>query len=182
MPYTYLQLLGYLSHYNKLDFSSASEAPTKPAKVQQVNERQKCQLRLFHAKTRRGRTLAVFKCAGSRQGGNLNGRNPPCGAPECRVCSRFVGECATRKSWATADVHTDLWVKDLEKESTGLFDGSDASLRSLRHASRVTRTEDYGSAGKTTIANDRADVPYGKPRIRRLRLTVRKPEDPKTSS
>lgn len=91
MPYTYLQLLGYLSRYNKLDFSSSDETPTKPREIVQKSERQRCQLRLHHAKTRRGRTLVVFKWVGPKKGGNLGGQNPPCGTPGCRVCGGLMG-------------------------------------------------------------------------------------------
>ena len=84
--------------------------------------------------------------------------------------------------WTMADRYLDMWVKDLEKESPGLFDASSAELRSLRDVDNVTSAEDCGSAVETARAGEGANVQEGKPRIRRLRLTVRKPKSPKTSS
>lgn len=174
MPYTYLQLLGYLSHYNKPAFTAEPETSSKRRKTNCEIERRHCQLKVFHAKTKQGRTLAVFKCTGPKRGGNLNGRNPPCGSPGCRVCSRLIGQCVPPLEVDYVfDEYSDLWIKDCERECPTLS-ANGTGLRSLPQ-----RSKDAGTR-KTLTCIERVggeDGAMGQAsRRRRLRLVVREPE------
>lgn len=182
MPYTYLQVLGYLAHHNKAD-SETQTTRSERTDDSRLTRTERCKLRLYNAKTCKGRTLLVFKCAGSRRGGNLDGRNWPCGSPACKLCSKFIGrriQTTTRQYVVRADQKIDIWVDDFEKSCPGLENTRHRELWPSQDRS-VARV--HASTGEPTSSSQtgesRGIVAAGAPVRRRLKLTVRKPKLPK---
>ncbi|KAK4550430.1 hypothetical protein LTR36_000008 [Oleoguttula mirabilis] len=101
MPYTALQTLGWLAHFNKWERMFAYP-------LQRGNGGEKCRLRAVLAtittvrrargRGRRGavakqqeRQIVVFKRTGPAKSMNWFAENPPCGLPDCGICGGFVG-------------------------------------------------------------------------------------------